>query len=334
MHRKQSEDRALSEQEKGLVKALAYFSIGIGVVAVVAPKSLSRMIGLKGSTRILQAVGAREIASGVGILGGGHPKDWMWSRVAGDVMDLSLLGTAMLGRSTTKSRVLAASALVAGVTAVDLFASQQLGRASSTWKEGRLRIQKVITINRSPEDLYNYWRKFENLPQIMRHLERVEKIDERRSHWVVRAPAGATVEWDAELTADEPGRRIAWSSLDGARVRNYGSVQFVAQPFNRGTEVQVDLEYIPPAGIVGAVLARFFGEEPDIQVKEDLRLFKQMMETGEIATTKGQSHGSSLMRQIANPERTQHEPRRAPISSHPRRLVEQPVEQQPTASHS
>src|SRR5690606_10127077 len=142
-----------------------------------------------------------------------------------------------------------------------------------------------------PETLYAVWRDFSGLPRFMRHLESVTVLDDRRSHWVARAPAGRTVEWDAEISADEPGRRIAWHSVDGSEVAHAGSVRFEPAPAGRGTEVHVSLEYAPPGGELGARLARFLKEEPEHQIRDDLRHFKQWMETGELATTEGQPSG-------------------------------------------
>jgi uncharacterized membrane protein len=145
-------------------------------------------------------------------------------------------------------------------------------------------------------ELYRYWRDFENLPRIMRHLKSVKKVDEKKSHWVVDAPMGRTVEWDAEIINDEPGSVIAWRSLAGAGVDNAGSVRFVPAPGNRGTEVRVNIDYIPPAGQVGAFVARLFGKNPKQEIQEDLRRFKQMMEAGEAPTTEGQPRGENCRR--------------------------------------
>ncbi|HEY0971990.1 MAG TPA: SRPBCC family protein [Gemmatimonadales bacterium] len=140
------------------------------------------------------------------------------------------------------------------------------------------RVEHAVTIDRPREELYRYWRNLENLPHVMRHLESVRVIDDRRSHWVARAPAGRTVEWDAEIHNEVPGEIIAWKSMEGASVPNAGSVLFRDAPDGRGTEVRVVLEYVPPAGRLGAAAARLFNEEPDTQVREDLETFRRMME--------------------------------------------------------
>jgi uncharacterized membrane protein len=152
-------------------------------------------------------------------------------------------------------------------------------------------LHRTMTINRPRQELYAFWRQLDNLPRFMDHLESVTVQDDRRSHWVAKAPAGRTVEWDAEITVDEPGEVLAWHSLDGADVPNGGKVRFIEAPPGRGTEVHVLIHYELPAGPAGKVVAKLFGEEPDQQVREDLRRFKRVMETGEVATTEGQPSG-------------------------------------------
>lgn len=154
------------------------------------------------------------------------------------------------------------------------------------------KVEQRVTIDRSAEELYTYWRNFENLPRFMQHLEAVYTTDDRRSHWVAKAPAGKSVAWDAEIVDERPNELIAWHSLPGADVRNSGSVRFRRAPEGRGTVVEVVFEYAPPAGILGVGVAKLFGEEPDQQVAGDLRRFKNIMETGETPTTEGQPTGS------------------------------------------
>lgn len=157
--------------------------------------------------------------------------------------------------------------------------------------EKGIKVKKAITIGKSPEELYAFWRNFENLPKFMRHLEAVTVQDSKKSHWVARAPLGKTVQWDAEIINETPNELIAWKSLPGADVDSTGSVTFKPAPQGRGTEVHVSLSYQPPAGQLGAAVAKLFGQEPNQQVDNDLRHFKNLMETGELPTTDGQPHG-------------------------------------------
>ena len=154
------------------------------------------------------------------------------------------------------------------------------------------RVIKCVTINRSAEDLYRFWRRLENLPFFARHLISVKETSPTESHWVAKSPAGTTAEWDAVIVKETPNDYIAWESNPGSEIDNAGSVRFRPAPANQGTEVMVTLEYIPPVGALGALIARLYGEEPDIQVEEDLARFKAFMETGEIPTTVNQPVGS------------------------------------------
>ncbi|MDB9527735.1 SRPBCC family protein [Oscillatoria sp. CS-180] len=154
-----------------------------------------------------------------------------------------------------------------------------------------IRVEKTITINRSAADLYSFWRNLENLPKFMKHLQTVQVKDDIHSHWVANAPLGQTVEWDAVIVNDEPNHLIAWTSVDGAEIENSGFVRFQPAPGDRGTEVKVVMEYQPPGGALTAAIAKLFGEEPEQQVGDELNRFKQLMETGKIATVEGQSQG-------------------------------------------
>lgn len=144
-------------------------------------------------------------------------------------------------------------------------------------------VVKSIIIDRPVSEVYSFWRNFENLPRFMNHLESVRVFDEKRSHWRAKAPLGASVEWDAEVLEDAPNERIVWQSTEGAQVDSIGAVRFLQAVGGRGTEVQVEMRYQPPAGKVGALVARLFGEEPSVQMDEDLARFKQVMETGVVA---------------------------------------------------
>lgn len=154
-----------------------------------------------------------------------------------------------------------------------------------------IKVEKTVTINKPADELYRFWRDFENLPRFMKHLKYVKVIDESRSHWIASAPMGQSLEWDAEIVREEENRLIAWASVAGAEVENSGFVRFQPGPEGRGTEVKVVLEYNPPGGAITATVAKLFGEAPQQQIADDLGRFKQFMETGEIATTEGQSSG-------------------------------------------
>lgn len=155
------------------------------------------------------------------------------------------------------------------------------------------KVVHAVTIQKSPAELYHFWHNFENLSRFMQHLQSVTVKDVTHSHWVAKAPADRTVSWDAEIINDKENELIAWRSVGDADVDNAGSVHFTPAPGGRGTVVKVVLEYAPPAGQAGKLVAKLFGEDPDTQVREDLRHFKEIMEAGEIPTTEGQSSGRS-----------------------------------------
>ncbi len=170
--------------------------------------------------------------------------------------------------------------------------TRQHGGSATVDAKRAIKIERAFTVNdRTPRELYAYWRKLENLPRIFQHLERVTEQDARRSHWVAKAPLGTHVAWDAEVINDVPGELIAWRSVEGSQIPNAGAVNFRAAPGGRGTEIKVSLEYEPPAGKLGAAVARLFGEEPSIQVREDLRRYKSLVEAGELPVSENPGQG-------------------------------------------
>jgi len=166
-------------------------------------------------------------------------------------------------------------------------------RASDTRRRlgGRrgIHVDESVTINRPVNEVYRFWRNFENLPQFMQHLESVAVREAGISHWVAKGPGGRTVEWDARIINEVENKVIGWQSLEGSSIATAGSVHF--DQTDRGTRVHVKLQYSPPAGKLGAAFAWLTGEEPRIQVRDDLRRFKSLLEAGEIPTVDGQSSG-------------------------------------------
>ncbi len=278
---------ATRRDEATLARGLGWFSIGLGLTELLAPTFLARLIGVKTDQPLLvRACGLRELAAGLGIFARRRPAGALWSRVVGDVIDLSLLGRALDDPRNDRARLLGAVAAVMGVTALDVASATSETRLA---RRGRtVRVVRSLAINRSPADCYALWRRLDELPRFMHRLESVRVLDDRRSHWVARGPAGTIAEWDAELVRDVPGSLLVWRSLDGGDVEARGSVRFTPRPGDRGTIVRVAMESAPPAGKLGAFVARLFAVAPEQQVKEDLRRFKQLLETGEIPTTEGQ----------------------------------------------
>ena len=158
------------------------------------------------------------------------------------------------------------------------------------WFQQKTEVVKSVTINKSADELYNFWRNFENLPKFMNHLESVKVIDDKKSEWTAKAPLGYEAHWGAMITEDKKNEKIAWRSVENSEIPNSGKVEFLPT-VDRGTVVKVTVRYEPPAGKLGALAAYFLTEEPDTQIAEDLRRFKSLMETGLIMHVEGQPSG-------------------------------------------
>lgn len=172
-----------------------------------------------------------------------------------------------------------------------LHAGARVGRLFGALAPAATRVARTVTVARPADELYRFWRNFENLPRFMEHLTDVEVIDGSRSRWTARAPGGGSVSWRAAIIEDRENELIAWRSREPADIENAGSVRFVPAPGGRGTEVHVTIDSKAPGGALGRAIAKVFGEEPDQQLRDDLRHFKQLMEAGEIPTIEGQPSG-------------------------------------------
>lgn len=172
-------------------------------------------------------------------------------------------------------------------TAQDDASEQQEG-------EHAIHVEQSFLINRPAEQLYSFWRNFENLPRFLSHIDRIEVQSERRSHWVARLSrlAGGKLEWDAEITREDPNSLIAWRSLPGSDIDTTGQVRFNKAMGDRGTEMHVFMDFTPPAGAVAGMFPSLFNKATRRMIREDLRRFKQLMELGEIPTIDGQPHGT------------------------------------------
>ena len=282
-----------STNAKRLARGLGWFSLALGTTELLAPKFIARISGVsENRTGLIRLYGLREIASGIGIFAQKNPAGALWSRVAGDALDLTSLGIACTAPDANRGLITFATANVLAVTALDVIAARQL----SGGKTG-VHADASCIVNRSPEEVYTFWRDFRNLPRFMEHLVSVDDMAEGRSHWVARGPAGMTVEWDAMIVADDPGRVITWRSLENSDVDNAGAVRFEPAPGERGTIIKVNIQYNPPGGVVGATVARMFGEEPNQQLEDDMRRFKQVMEVGEVVVSDATVFGTGYFDQ-------------------------------------
>jgi uncharacterized membrane protein len=295
------DDAADTRAAERLARALGWFSLGLGAVQIAAPRRLARLIGMEDSREnraVMRGVGVRETASGVGLLTRPRPAGFLWARVVGDAMDLALLGNAFRHRDDgSRRRVAAAMTAVAVVAVPDLVGSARLsGRSGSEAKASTTEVKTATTVRRPPEEVYAFWHDFENLPRFMEHLEKVAVTGRGTSRWTAKAPGGRTVEWDAEIVDEETGRLISWRSLARAGVHNSGKVTFQPAPGERGTEVRLELRYDMPGGALGDIVAKLFGEEPEQQVRDDLRRFKHVVETGEVVRSDGTPKGTATRR--------------------------------------
>ncbi|BCL17484.1 SRPBCC family protein [Micromonospora sagamiensis] len=285
---------------EGTARALGWLSLGLGAAALRAPADMSRLCGVDDSASaptVLRIVGLRELGHAAGLLIPRRTGWAMWTRVAGDLVDLAVCGSALRRRRGQRRRRVAATTwAVAAITAVDLATAVRTARGRRL--PGGTRVEASVTVNRTPEEAYRFWHDFENLPRFMYHLRSVRVTGPRRSRWEAKAPAGRTVGWDAEIMSDLPNELITWHSVGRTRVPNAGSVRFVPAGDGRGTEVWVEFEYASPGGRLGRLAARVFGENPQQQTSDDLRRFKQVIETGEIARSDAVPQGTSLQQQV------------------------------------
>jgi uncharacterized membrane protein len=287
-------------------------SLGLGVAQLAAPDTVRRISGVDDSPTsrtVVPLVGARELVHAAGLLTSRRKGVWAWTRVAGDAMDLTSLAMAIAHRGgRRRRRLLAVTGAIAGITALDVLTAVQATRAKkklgsgpvarSARKGGSMELTATTTIRRPASEVYAFWRDLENLPTFMAHLEQVRTTGDRTSHWSASAPFGSDVEWDAEIIEETPGEKIAWRSTGDADVPNAGTVRFLPAPDGVSTEVHVVLVYDIPGGAVGKAVARYFGEEPHQQLDDDLRRFKQVLETGEVVRSDGAPWGKRARKEF------------------------------------
>ncbi len=207
-------------------------------------------------------------------------------RVASIVGGIALLAAAIWRRST-----LSVPLLLGGVALIHRGStghcylyenlginSRQLNTEAGVPGNKGIKVRADVEINRPASEVYAFWRELENLPRFMEHIENVERIDDLRSRWRVRGPVGKSLEWTATILTDHPNELISWESLPGADVQNAGSVRFEPRKNGASTNVIVTMQYQPPAGMIGATLARLLGEAPEQQLQQDLGELKEMLE--------------------------------------------------------
>lgn len=296
----ESEPAAVRRRSTRAGQSIGLMSLGLGSATLFAPRAISAFIGAEDSAhnlRVLRLIGLRDIVLGTALLSKPRDPHLLWARVASDVLDLTLLANAARKPSPGRGRLAWMAAAAAAAVGIDTMSAVRFGGARTTGRDHpALRVSKSITIQRSRHDVYHFWRDLRNLPRFMAHLESVQ-VENGVSYWRAKAPAKTTVAWKAQVVIDRPGEAIGWRSLPGSEIRNMGMVHFLAAPGGKGTEVRVDLQYEPPAGRVGAAIAKLFGENPEQQVDGDLRRLKQVLETGEVV------HSDASIHRFAHPAR-------------------------------
>jgi uncharacterized membrane protein len=285
----------LTFQARRTARRLGWLSVVLGATELLLPRAVAGAVGAGGSRparAITRVLGLRQLISGLGILTTPRPSTWLTARVAGDVVDLGLLVAALALPSVRRARLLSAAAAVVGVAVLDARSAQRLSAPDDSGARA-VRTRRSITVNRPPAEVYRFWRDLSNLPRFMERLESVRVIDDRRSHWIMIGPLGLPFEWEAEIVEEQPDRGIAWRSVAGSEIDTAGSVRFRSAPGGRGTEVSVTLEYTPPGRELTAQLARLIGQAPEQQLSQDLRRFRQIVETGEVLVAHDPPHAGT-----------------------------------------
>lgn len=274
-----------ARDSNGYGPVLGWLSIALGAAEVLAPRKITRSLGLRPSgttTAVVQAMGLREIASGVGILQNPRSKEWLGMRVAGDFVDLALLGAAAFKSERPQNALLAAAA-VSAVTAFDVLATETVAerrKQRDVARPAEPRVERSTTIECEPADAFRFWRDVTNLPRFMRHVRSVEPLDERRSRWQV-GQGRITAEWESEIVEERENELIRWRTTGASDVEHEGEVRFARASEGR-TIVTVTMQYAPPGGRIGAALLKLMRKEPGQLLADDLRRFKQLLETGEV----------------------------------------------------
>ena len=284
-----------------LATTLGWLSLGLGLSGLLMPRTMARIAGITPRNAWLRAIGTRELISGAGLLLRPNKPGWLWSRVVGDAMDLGLLTVATRqDRHVQPQRTGVISAALAGITVLDLLVAyaqtnkmRQPGRSrgGATNRSDLVHVMKSIDINRDTDSCYRFWRDMRNLPRFMQHVEAIEPVSATHARWQVRGALGQHQTWEMELMSDIPSQQLAWRTRAGSGLAHAGTIRFSPAPARRGTRITLDFQYHAPLGKAGQLLMRVLGDDPSQQASEDLRRFKQLIETGEIPTTIGQPAG-------------------------------------------
>jgi uncharacterized membrane protein len=278
-------ERGRRSADSPWARGLGWFSVALGACEILVPSQVAHLAGVDDTATnrlTLRLAGARELAAGVGLLRRRRSGPWLWSRVAGDVMDLAFLGKALRNNRRDGNRLPLAIAAVAGVTALDVWASSRARNSrmrDASSHAATVPAHASIIIERPASDLYAFWRDVENLPRFMSHIRTVEARNRQHSHWIASAIGRDDLEWDAIITEDRPHELIAWRSVGEADLEHAGEVRFIPASDGRRTEVQLTMNVVPPGGAVGMAIGKLIHRVPEQIIRGDLKRLKQLLET-------------------------------------------------------
>ncbi len=275
-----------------LAPGLGWFSIGLGTAQLAAPAALAHAIGVRERPVLWRFLGLRELGAGVAILSQPSASRWLWARVAGDLLDLGLLGLAMRTHRRERGRIALAATAVVAVTVLDVIAGRAHGTkrrlaADEARARAGLRPGPTLAINRSPEDCYRLFRDLGNLPRIFSPISTVQAVGEGRSRWSAQV-GRKQLTWGAELVDDRPGEALRWRAAGGSGRGLTVGVSFAPGPGGRGTLVNLEV-----GGESSRRVRKLAGRAP---LLEALRRFKMLAEVGEVATTRGQPQGKRSLK--------------------------------------
>lgn len=254
--------------------ALGWFSIALGALEIASPGLLARVLGARPCDLLVRLFGVRELAAGLGLLSRRRTGLWLWSRVGGDLLDLAALGRLLSCRDARKENVSMAFGSVAAITAVDLYCAIK----ASGKRPVPFAVVEKISIGRSADELYGWWRDPVRLAEIMDHVAEVTDPGDGTTRWKLKA---GHFEWICQFTEERPGELLRWQTIRG-NLLSEGAIRFSRAPADHGTEVVLECRIQPPAGDFGGAALQVFKVVPQKLTLRALRRFKSLAETGEI----------------------------------------------------
>jgi uncharacterized membrane protein len=269
-------------------RALGWFSIGLGLTEAVATRQLERVLGLEKYSGLIRTFGAREIATGIGILALPDPTPGIWARVGGDALDLATLGAALASAQGKRGRLGAAFGTVAAVAAVDVLCARQLGTQGRAAATPATLEERSLSIGRPADELYRLWRDPATFATIMGSVAEVTALADGRSRWTISGPRGRTLTWETQIVDEQPGELLRWRSAPKGKVASEGRVRFRPAPGDWGTEISLHLQITPQGGLLSRAMPLALGGGSRLLLGQVLRRFKSLAETGEVPTISSQ----------------------------------------------